>query len=124
MDVGDCPARSGLQGNHRGQRSRIGMKLCDLALFSLETSSGVRTYLNNKIDYVRTHPEVSSHVIIVPGRDAGESVHGRSRVITVRGLPSFYPGIYIGINIFRIADIVEREAPDLIEVNCQFSLAW
>src|SRR5207253_7383372 len=40
----------------------------------------------------------------------------------VRGVPSFYPGLSIAINVGRIADIIEKEAPDLIEVNCQYTL--
>lgn len=100
------------------------MRLCDLALFSPETTSGVRTYITNKIEYVRTHPEISSHVVILPGREHGDTMQGRSRVITVRSVPSFYPGIYIGINLFKIAELIESASPDLIEVNCQYTLAW
>jgi alpha-1,6-mannosyltransferase len=99
------------------------VKVCDLALFSPDTSSGVKTYITSKIDYVSRRPDVD-HVVIVPGPEERTDVQGRSRLVMVRGVPSFYPGIRIGLNIGRIAGIVEREAPDLIELNCQYTLPW
>jgi alpha-1,6-mannosyltransferase len=99
------------------------MKVCDLALFSPETSSGVKTHIANKIDYVSSREHIE-HVVIVPGKEDRVSAQGRSKVIMVRGVRSFYPGIHIGINIGRIARIVENESPDVIELNCQYTLGW
>lgn len=98
------------------------MKLCDLALFSPETSSGVRTYISNKIHYIHRRRDSIQHVLIVPGQEDRVCIEGSTKVITVRGVPCFYPGLRIAINIGKIADIIEREAPDLIEVNCQYTL--
>lgn len=100
------------------------MKLCDLALFSPETSSGVRTYISNKIQYVNSRRDSIQHVVIVPGQEDRVSMEGATKVIVVRGVPCFYPGLSIAINIGKVADIVEREAPDLIEVNCQYTLPF
>ena len=99
------------------------MKICDLALFSQSTSSGVRTYIESKIEYVSRRPHID-HVVIVPGEKDAVRVQGRSKVIAVRGMPSPYPGIRIGMNIGRIADLIENESPDIIELNCQYTLAW
>ncbi len=99
------------------------MKICDLALFSPDTSSGVKTYITSKIDYVRTRADVE-HVVIVPGRVERTDLQGRSRVIVVRGVPTFYPGVRIALNLRRVAAIVERERPDIIELNCQYTLPW
>jgi hypothetical protein len=98
------------------------VKLCDLALFSPETSSGVRTYISNKIQYVHSRRDSIKHVVIVPGAEDKVSIEGSTKVIVVRGVPCFYPGLSIAINLGKVADIVEREAPDLIEVNCQYTL--
>jgi alpha-1,6-mannosyltransferase len=98
------------------------VKLCDLALFSPETSSGVRTYISNKIQYVNSRADSIQHVVIVPGQEDKVSIEGSTKVIVVRGVPCFYPGLSIAINIGKVADIVEREAPDLIELNCQYTL--
>ncbi len=98
------------------------MKLCDLALFSPETSSGVRTYISNKIRYIDSRRDSIQHVVILPGREDKISIEGSTKIIVVRGIPCFYPGLSIAINIGKIADIVEKEAPDLIEVNCQYTL--
>ena len=99
------------------------MRVCDLALFSPETSSGVKTYITSKIAYMRTRKDVE-HVVIVPGRKPGVTRQGRSKIIVVRGLPSFYPGIRIALNLWQVAEIVERERPDVIELNCQYTLPW
>jgi alpha-1,6-mannosyltransferase len=99
------------------------MKICDLALFSPETSSGVKTYIASKIEYARTRPEVD-HVVVVPGRTPSVSMQGRSKLVVVRGVRTFYPGIYVGLNLWTIAGIVERERPDIIELNCQYTLPW
>jgi alpha-1,6-mannosyltransferase len=99
------------------------VKICDLALFSQETSSGVKTYIDSKIDYVRSRDQFE-HVVIVPGRTDRVSVDGRSKVIVVRGTPTFYPGIHVAFNLRRIAALIEHEAPDIIELNCQYTLPW
>ena len=60
----------------------------------------------------------------MPGQADSTSTHGRSKLIVVRGIPSSYPGIRLGINIGRIAKLIEQESPDLIELNCQYTLPW
>jgi len=99
------------------------MRLCDLALYSPEATSGVRTYISAKIAYVGQRQDIE-HVVVVPGQDPGVRFDRRTKVITVPGLKSPYPGVRIGVNIPRIAALVERENPDVIELNCQYSLPW
>jgi alpha-1,6-mannosyltransferase len=100
------------------------MKLCDVALYSPETSSGVRTYIKNKMRYVSARPQPMEHVLLVPGREDKLVVQGRSRIYYVRGMRSFYPKVRLVANIVKVARIIEAEAPDLIELNCQFTLPW
>ena len=99
------------------------MKVCDLALYSHSTSSGVRTYIESKIDYVRQRPELD-HVVIVPGAADEVAYVGRTKVLTVAGHRSPYPGVHIAWNIAKVARLIEREAPDVIELNCQYTLPW
>src|SRR6266699_1733193 len=99
------------------------MKLCDLALYSPEATSGVRTYISAKIAYVGRRQDIE-HVVVVPGPDPGARLDQRTKVITVPGLKSPYPGVRIGANIPAIAALIERENPDVIELNCQYSLPW
>ena len=67
------------------------MKICDLALFSLSSGSGVRTYITSKIGYVSRHPQID-HVVIVPGPADCTITHGRSKLYSVvRGIESSYP---------------------------------
>ena len=100
------------------------MKIVDLALYSPETTSGVRTYIENKIRYVNALSNGIEHVVLVPAREEGVEVAGRSKVIYLRGVPTFYPKLRIAANVWKAARIIEEEAPDLIEVNCQFALPW
>jgi alpha-1,6-mannosyltransferase len=99
------------------------IRLCDLALFSSSSSSGVKTYISSKIDYVRHRADVD-HVVIVPGPADRITTEGRSKVIVVRGVPSPYPGVRLALNLPRIAGLIEAEAPDVIELNCQYTLGW
>ena len=100
------------------------MKLCDVALYSSETSSGVRTYIENKMRYISARLQPMEHVLLVPGREDKLVVQGRSRIYFVRGMRSFYPKVRFVANIVKAARIIEAEAPDLIELNCQFTLPW
>lgn len=100
------------------------MKICDLALYSPETRSGVRTYITNKISYINAQAEPIDHLVIVPAEEEKVVNEGRSRIHYIRGVRTFYPKTRIALNIWKAAKIVQREAPDLIEVNCQFTLPW
>src|SRR5437773_12143593 len=88
------------------------MKICDLALFDQASSSGVKTYITSKIRYVSRRPRLD-HVVIVPGAADAVRIEGRSRVVSVRGVPSPYPGVFLGLNLVRIARLIEEEAPDI-----------
>lgn len=99
------------------------LRLCDLALFSSSSSSGVKTYITSKIDYVRQRTNID-HVVIVPGRSEHVMTQGRSKVIVVRGVPSPYPGLRLALDLPRIAALIEAESPDVIELNCQYTLGW
>ena len=41
------------------------MKICDLALYSPETSSGVKTYIASKIAYARSRVDIEHVVILI-----------------------------------------------------------
>jgi glycosyltransferase involved in cell wall biosynthesis len=99
------------------------IRVCDLALFAPSSSSGVKTYITSKIDYVRERSDID-HVVIVPGPAEQVTTQGRSRVIVVRGVPSPYPGLRLAFNLPRVAALIEAEAPDVIELNCQYTLGW
>jgi alpha-1,6-mannosyltransferase len=99
------------------------LKVCDLALFSPSSSSGVRTYIASKIDYVRRRQDVE-HVVIVPGDCEQISTDGRTKMIVVRGVPSPYPGVRVSLNVLHVARLIAREEPDVIELNCQYTLGW
>jgi alpha-1,6-mannosyltransferase len=100
------------------------MKIVDLALYSPETTSGVRTYIENKIRYVNARSNGIEHVVLVPAREARVEVEGRSKIIYLRGVPTFYPKLRLAANVWKAAKIIQEEAPDVIEVNCQFALPW
>ncbi len=100
------------------------MKIVDLALYSPETTSGVRTYIENKIRYVKRQAGNVEHVVMVPSSREQVQMDGHSKIIHVRGVPTFYPKLRLVANIWKAASLIEQESPDVIEVNCQFSLPW
>jgi hypothetical protein len=93
------------------------MKLCDLALYSPETSSGVRTNIENEMRYISACHQPIEHVLLVPAKNDKFVVRGRSKIHYVQGVPCFYPQLRLVANILKVERIIRAEAPDLIELN-------
>jgi hypothetical protein len=74
--------------------------------------------------YIHTLAQPLEHVLLVPDREDKLVVQGRSRIYYVRGIRSFYPKVRLVANIAKAARIIEAEAPDVIELNCQYTLPW
>ena len=58
------------------------MKIFDLGLFSWSSSSGVRTYITRKIEYIRRRSHLH-HVVFVPGAADSVTTQGRSKVVVL-----------------------------------------
>lgn len=100
------------------------MKLCDVVQFYSPLGGGVRRYLNDKMRYLAEQPD-AEHVVIVPSeRNAEERAHN-SKLIEIKSLRLIGSLSYrMLLNRSRILSIIDRERPDLIEVDAPYRSAW
>jgi len=100
------------------------MRVCDLTTLYLDGGQGgVNTYLTEKARYLAQHPEVESHLIIVPGRRTRRYSLFGSTVQTIRSprLPS-NPVHRVLTQFRQVQRVLVREAPTVIEVDCSYFL--
>ena len=100
------------------------MKLLDVTEFYSPRGGGVRTYLTEKAHWLASQPEVE-HTIVVPSDRDGVARWERSQVYLVRGpaVPAS-PGYHFLIAGRKVARIVAREWPDVIEVGSPYFAPW
>jgi alpha-1,6-mannosyltransferase len=100
------------------------LKICDVTKFYAETSGGVKTYVRRKADYM-TRVLGWEHVLIVPGPEDGLRDDGPRRTYAVRGplIPAHRPYRFL-LSPRRVRDILEAEAPDLIEIGSPYFVPW
>ena len=100
------------------------MKICDLTQFYSPVSGGVKRYLTEKTDYLRTHTD-DRHVLIVPGERTGHTDDGPTRTYTIRSpLVSRTSRYRALLNLHAVERILEAEQPDIIESGDPYQIAW
>lgn len=100
------------------------MKLLDLTEFYSPLGGGVRTYLAAKARWIATRQDIQHTVVVSSSRDAQETI-GRTRIYHLRGprVPGS-PGYHVLLPGPRVAEIVARERPDVIEIGSPFVAPW
>lgn len=100
------------------------MKLLDVTEFYSPRGGGVRTYLIEKARWLASHPDCEHAIVVPSGRD-GIARWERSHVHLVRGpaVPAS-PGYHFLIAGRKLAEIVRREQPDVIEVGSPYFAPW
>lgn len=100
------------------------MKVCDLVQAYTPTSGGVRTYLHEKRRFLGADPS-HTHVMIVPGAADEIRRDGRHATYVVRApsVPGCAPYRFI-VRPDRVAAILARERPDVVEVGSPCLLPW
>lgn len=100
------------------------MKICDIAQFYSPLGGGVKRYLDEKVRHVRQHPSLE-HVLIRPAAEDRVERDGRTAVHCVASPPLPASASYrILLSKRRILEILERERPDVIEVDGPYRAAW
>lgn len=100
------------------------MKICDIAQFYSPLGGGVKRYLDEKVRYVEQHRELE-HVLIRPAAEDRVERHGRAAVHCVASPPLPASASYrILLSKRRILEILDRERPDVIEVDGPYRAAW
>ncbi len=101
------------------------MKLCDLTQFYSPLSGGVKRYVHEKIAYIDKHSPDDEHVLIVPGSKTDVTTDARSRVYSIHSpLLSRTSRYRALLNLRAIAEILERERPDIIESSDPYQIGW
>ncbi len=100
------------------------MKFCDLVQFYSPMSGGVRRYLEDKMRYFASMPDVE-HFVVVPGSTHSQEIKHGSVIYSVKSLPLIGSMSYrMLLNRNRIHAIINNEKPDLIEVGDPYRSAW
>ncbi len=99
------------------------MKIVDIAEFYSEQGGGVRTYIDQKLEYSAYNGHHT--VIIAPGAEDREERRPGGKIIWVRGrrLP-LDPRYFLFSDPVPIYKILDREAPDVVEGSSPWKGGW
>jgi len=101
------------------------LKICDLTQFYSPLSGGVKRYVHEKADYIREHTSGDEHVLIVPGEKTGRTGDERARIYSIRSpLISKTARYRALLDLRTVAEILEREQPDIIESSDPYQVGW
>jgi alpha-1,6-mannosyltransferase len=99
------------------------MRVVQLANFITPTSGGIRTTLNSLAEGYGAHGIDVAR--IQPGASAGITVHGKTHIFTLPGLPVPGSGGYrVLLDRRHLVDLLTCLAPDRLEVSDRFTLTW
>jgi alpha-1,6-mannosyltransferase len=100
------------------------VKLLDITEFYSPQGGGVRTYLAAKARWLGMQPDIEHVMVLSAGADGLEQ-WGRTRVHLVRG-PSVpaSPGYHFLLSARKLAAILERERPDVVELGSLYLAPW
>lgn len=100
------------------------MKVCDIVQFYSAMSGGVKRYIDDKVRYFATRPDIE-HVVVVPSDRNAVRTEGSTRIHEVKSLRVVGSSSYrLLISRNRIKCIIKAEQPDLIEVGDPYHTAW
>lgn len=101
------------------------MKICDLTQFYSPVSGGVRRYIGQKSEYIRTHRPDCSHVIIVPGEKTCVEGDDLVRTYTIASPLLSKTSRYRALTkLHLIEEVLEKERPHIIESGDPYQVAW
>ncbi len=100
------------------------MKLCDIVQFYSPTSGGVKRYINDKMHYLESRPDLR-HVLIIPSKRDELREVGRTRIYGIKSFPLIGSGNYRMLTSWKkIRHIISEERPHLLEVEDSYWSAW
>jgi alpha-1,6-mannosyltransferase len=100
------------------------LKICDLTQFYSPLSGGVKRYVHEKANYVRERTN-DEHVLIVPGEKTERTGAERACTYSIRSpLVSRSARYRALLDLRTIAEILDRERPDIIESSDPYQVGW
>jgi alpha-1,6-mannosyltransferase len=101
------------------------LKICDITQFYSPLSGGVKRYVHEKIKWIQTESRVDEHILVIPGEKTEVIVDERSRIYSIRSPLVSRSALYRALLKLRaVADIIERERPDVIESSDPYQVGW
>jgi alpha-1,6-mannosyltransferase len=101
------------------------LKICDLTQFYSPLSGGVKRYVHEKIHFIQTQSSDNEHILVIPGAKTEVIAGERSRIYSIRSpLVSRSARYRALLNLRAIAEILERERPDIIESGDPYQVGW
>lgn len=100
------------------------MKICDIVQFYSDISGGVKRYIDDKIHYYATQPNLD-HILIIPSHRNAVRTKFNTRIYEMKSLPLIGSSSYrLLVSRHRIAEVIESEQPHLIEIGDPYQSAW
>jgi len=97
------------------------MKLLDITHFYSDKSGGIKTYINNKIEYFKDKD--IEHILIVPGKKDNINYINHSKIYQIKSPYMLVWKQYrLLVNHQKIANIIQYEKPDIVEIGSLFLL--
>jgi alpha-1,6-mannosyltransferase len=115
-----------LTGASHGEAATVArLKICDLTQFYSPLSGGVKRYVHEKISYIQTSSPGDEHILVIPGAKTEVITGNRSRIYSIHSpLVSRSARYRVLLNLRALAEIVERERPDIIESGDPYQVGW
>lgn len=100
------------------------MKICDIIETFNGKSGGIRTYLDQKREYIRNHPTYE-HVIIIPGPCDEIIQEENLKIYRIKSplIPGSHPYRML-YRLNKVYSILKEEKPDLIELGSLYLVPW
>ena len=100
------------------------MKFCDITIAYNENSGGIRTYIDQKINYLLNETS-HDHLLIIPGPEDSVVQNGRSTQVTIESplLPS-QDDYRFFLRPDKIVDALKIYLPDIVELASYYVAPW
>lgn len=96
------------------------MKILDVTHFYSRRGGGIKTYIDNKIDYFSRFDDIH-HTLLIPDEEDRVFFKKKTKVITIKSPQLLFSKNYrLIINPLKLAKIIEEENPDVVEIGSPF----
>lgn len=85
----------------------------------------MKRYVHEKIKWIQTESRADEHILVIPGEKTEVIVDERSRIYSIRSPLVSRSALYRALlNLRALAEIIERERPDIIESSDPYQVGW
>lgn len=96
------------------------MKILDITHFYSNRGGGIKTYINNKINYFSKFEDIQ-HTLLIPSEEDSVYYKEKTKVITLKSPQLLFSKNYrLIVNPVKLAKIIEEIEPDIVEIGSPF----